>query len=55
MSVSKSIDFKEVSLSMPDFIDNESFEYLLEEFGIERDDKNDYQSITLTVTKVEVR
>lgn len=50
----KDIDFKEVFLSMPDFIDNESFEYLLEQFGIERTPENDYQNITITVTKVEV-
>jgi hypothetical protein len=50
----KEIDFKEIHLSMPDFVDNESFEYLLEEFDIYRNESNQYDSITLTVTKVEV-
>lgn len=54
MTIKKEIDFKEVYLSMPDFIDNEAFESLLELFGIERAPENDYQSIKITVTKIEI-
>jgi len=50
----KEIDFQEVILSMPDFIDNESFEYLLEEFNVYRNEFNQYDTIKLTVTKIEV-
>lgn len=51
----KKIDFQEVILSMPDFIDNESFEYLLEEFNVYRNESNQYDTIILTVTKIEVK
>lgn len=53
--MNKSVDFKEIILSISDFIDNESFEYLLEEFGIERTKDRDFQSIILTVVKVETK
>jgi len=49
---SKKIKTK-VVLSMPDFIDNEAYEDLLEQFGIERLD-DDTNEITLTVTHVTV-
>ena len=52
--MNKNIDFKQVTLSIPDFIDNESFEYLLEQFGVYRNEYNQYDTITLTVTKIEV-
>ena len=51
---SKNIDFKKIHLSMPDFIDNEAYEYLLEVLGVERLE-SDLNEITLTVTKIEIK
>lgn len=51
---SKEVDFKEIVLGIKDFVDNESFESVLESFGIERTEENCCSTIVLTVVKIEV-
>ena len=53
----KDIDFKEIYFNISDFVDNETFEMILEQFDIDRYKENGrtIQSFILTVTQIETK
>ena len=52
MNRTKEVDFKEVHLHISSFSDNEEFEALCYDLGLERKEET---MVTLTITKIELR